>query len=546
MVDDRSTERPTRAGGRPPPAWVTLLTRFGSRSSLARRRPRSSTRGAASLRRLLPILAAGAWVLVPTASLAPAASAAPVGAADGTNLPTPWRVSSVLAGPAHTAAEPAVAVDPHDPRHLAVAGDPYLTEARVSVAVSHDGGSTWAPPIDIVPAGYAKSYDPTLLFSKDGRLTVVGGASRLGARHCQPGSAIFVAAVHDDRSVDVRLVADQHPADTYVDRPTAAIDPRSDDVYVSWTQSSGAGAECRGTPSSSYLLLAKGAASGPFTVLPGIPSSGLPAPFGAALGIDAGGVLWAAVGEHVPGRQTRLSVTSSADGGKTFATPTVLEDGGARPATIPGLGGINAPIPSLTAGGAGEVIVSWPMAGTKGAHVAVYQHHGTGWDDRSVPSAAGVTPFLSAAVVEAGGGAVLLTASVDNGSLVFEVRGGTGAWSAPERLASAPSGGYQEVGEGLGLVAASGVTAWALPVDSPASSALTVGTRESSPGSATTSTPTSGAPASGGGGGGGGGGSAGRSWTTTLAGAVLIAAVLAVVALRATRTARGRSGPRRR
>ncbi|MDQ6910345.1 MAG: glycoside hydrolase, partial [Actinomycetota bacterium] len=236
-------------------------------------------------------------------------------------------------------AEATITADPARPGHLAAAADPYLGPVRILVATSNDGGATWSEPVTILPDGFAKSYDPSLAFDASGDLLVVGGASGRGAAHCQVGSAIFLARVQA-RGTSYTLVRDGRADLAYVDRPAFAMaNQRDGQAYVTWTESSGAGAECLGVPNRSTTMLARLSRGGSVADTRPIPSSGLAAPFGSAIAVSAGRVVNVAVIERDNEGGSRLVVVRSRDGGTTLENPVVVANGPDVDPSMSGLGG---------------------------------------------------------------------------------------------------------------------------------------------------------------------------------------------------------------
>ena len=101
----------------------------------------------------------------------------PVAAAGASPVPAPVLSTehTILPVSAGAMAEPTATIDPHNPKRMAVAANPYLKPARIQISVSEDGGRNWSAAITVVPPGEKKSYDPQLGYTADGSLLVTGG-----------------------------------------------------------------------------------------------------------------------------------------------------------------------------------------------------------------------------------------------------------------------------------------------------------------------------------------------------------------------------------
>jgi hypothetical protein len=383
--------------------------------------------------------------------------------------------AALSAGPRQMA-EAAVAVDPTDEAHLVAAADPYLQPVRIVVAETRDGGASWLPPAVVVPEGFAKSYDPSVAVSGDGEMIVVGGASGVGSAHCQPGSAVFLATLRSGRS-DYQIVRDARSDGAYVDRPRFAVSPRSGRRYVTWTESSGPAANCRGMPLQSTTMFTRSRPDRSFEPARPLPGSGLPAPFGSSLAIGDSGMLAIVVAEFDPAKRQRVLLYTSRDEGATIAGPVVVGEGPPVPTRIPDLGGFVAPVPTVAISPDGRTAVAWTEGVPGDIKIRVLQSTATGaWQDISPPA---VRPEYFPAVSYDGKGRLwLLTAAVDGGAVDFQLRSHrTQEWDDPLSVGAGPAGGYVELGQFLGLTTAGHTLATAVPVDGPTGSALRVSVR---------------------------------------------------------------------
>ncbi len=391
--------------------------------------------------------------------------------------PGPSNPATVLTAGRGQMAEAVVAVDPADPSHLAAAADPYGGGVHIEVTETHDGGRTWSPPVKLVPAGSTKSYDPTPLFLQDGRLVVVGGASSAGHVYCQPASRIFVASV-TGANATFDIAQPPRPA-VYVDRPTATADSESGAVVLSWTESRGPGAECRGVPERSSVVVRQWGHEARCVDPQPLSSTGSPAAFGAGLA-QAGAAVVAAVRELGPGSRSRLTVSSSSDGGCTFGPVELLDEGPQPSATPAASGGFAVGVPSVALSPDGSTTVAWSVGSGPGVATRVLVRSGTQPEDGfrpldPPPDAAG-TELLPTLAADRQGGIWMATASATRAGLDFLLRRWAGTWAPAQTVASGAAGGYVELGEGLGLATAGPVLAALVPVDGPASSSLVLST----------------------------------------------------------------------
>ena len=393
-------------------------------------------------------------------------------------------------------AEPAIAIDSADPSHLVAAADPYLNPVRILVSESHDGGRSWDRPIEIVPPGFDKAYDPSVAVVDD-EVVVVGGASREGALHCQPGSAIFVARIRA-RRISYSLI--QSPSGSvYVDRPRMIADAGSGALFVTWTRSTGLGAECLAAPTQSSTFFARSRGDGSFASPVRLASPPSSAPFGSSIAVSSdGATVYVVVRERNPSSADRIVVTSSFDGGRTFERRDVIASAPAYPASIPGVGGFIADVPAITADGARSVTVAWSDSQGGGSTIRLARSVAGGAWRRMRPLGGSADYAFLPNVAYDGGNLWLVYAAYSSGDLSFVARRRTQRWSSVRRVASGPAGGYAEIGQSLGLAAAGGRVAIAVPVDGP-TSRLRVWTLTAA-GSATTQEPDPDLPAESGGG----------------------------------------------
>ena len=375
--------------------------------------------------------------------------------------------TALEAGPS-AMAEPAVAINARDRDHVVVAADPYLAPVRIVVRESTDGGATWSGPIDILPPGFSKSYDPSIAVLADGSVVVVGGASQEGAPQCQPGSAVFLAELGDG-SPRYSLIEPPREG-VYVDRPRMVADPESDTMFVSWTRSVGTGAECLGAPLSSSIMFTRSTGPRTFSPAVAIPSTGFPAPFGSSMTVADDGSVHVATRERGPNGRDRIAVVSSDDGGRSFSKPATIAETAAFPTSIPGLGGFTSGIPVIDAGPTGLAAV-WPSINASGSRVEVaLKPSGERWrPQRALGSNPGYEVFPTVSYDDSGR-LWLLYGRHSGSEITFNLRhrSPTG-WSSPRTISRAPASGYLEVGQFLGLSVSGERVVAAVPLDGPIS-----------------------------------------------------------------------------
>ena len=403
------------------------------------------------------------------AVLVAAVSAAPVAVAGENPVPpAPLTTErSVLPGLPGVVSEATAAIDPHDPRHMAVAANPYLDPTRIQVSVSVDAGQSWSAPITVLPPGESKSYDPQLGYAADGSLLVTGGASPDTRSGCQGSSEVFIAALQGDRlSFHVLATAS---AGALLDRPTLLATPGSvSGALVAWTASTGAGADCLLRPARSTTHVAVVTPQlGVRTevVLPPVAQ----APFGSALAIDGDGVFGLVVAGRDASSGITVGVYQSADGVSWQLGRAGTAQ--AEPDALAGLGGPVLSMPSI-AGLAHGFAVAWTdtTGGTARTHVA---RNDTGtWSQVAAPPADGTRLLPTLAVVDRT--LVLLQAGLSSTGLTYYTwqQVGTG-WVALATDAGGDATHMQELGELLGLAVgpdASRLTA--VPVTTAGGSAL--------------------------------------------------------------------------
>jgi len=378
--------------------------------------------------------------------------------------------------------EPTVAIDPHNPKRMAVAANPYLAPTRIQISVSEDGGRNWSAGMTVVPPGEKKSYDPQLGYAADGSLLVTGGASSDTRSGCQRASKIFIAALHGNQfSYHVLATAS---AGALLDRPTLLAAPdRQQLLLVAWTASPGPGAECSLRPVRSTTQVGLLTAQLDLRTLVTLPRISQ-APFGSALAISGDGVLGLAVAGRDGSDAVTVGVYQSADG--THWRFSRAGSARAEPDELAGLGGAVLSMPSI-AGLPHGFAVAWTDTTQGTARTRIARNDTGGWAQLAAPPARGTRLLPTLAVADQA--LVLIQAGLSPAGLTFYTWQQIGPlWSS---LAVDPGGSaadVQELGELLGLaISADGSRVTAVPVEVARSSALLIRTQTPPP--ATTSPP---------------------------------------------------------
>ncbi|MEU5991900.1 hypothetical protein ABZ806_23250 [Spirillospora sp. NPDC047418] len=366
-------------------------------------------------------------------------------------------------------AEPALAVDPRDPARIAVAADPYLNPTRIQVTLSSDGGRTWSKPRTVRPPGFARSFDPGLAFAADGSLLISGGAARSGPPGCLPGSVIFLARLSGGQLAYSRVAGPERGA--FLDRPSMAYDAGTGLAALSWTWSRGRKAHCRAEPAASRTMVAWRRGNGGFAQRR-LPRRD-PAVFGSSLAITARGQIIAAVAGWRTGRRQDVIVYEIEPGGRTTSTAVRA---GKRPRLLPRRGmPLNLFIPALAVRPDGVRTIGWTEAAAGGQRVRIASStDGREWRTQSGPPADGL-PMAPTAAYDQHGALLLVQGVFKHDRVDFTLwRQGGGAWSRVRGLGGAPTDGWKELGQSLGMVVRPDVWAIAVPTGDKRRSRLTV------------------------------------------------------------------------
>ena len=393
--------------------------------------------------------------------------------ATGVVLPAPSVVASVAitSGPT-SLAETSVALDPTNDQHVVVLADRYGTHTSIVMVESFDGGRSWSRQRALIPPGFTSTYDSTVRFTPTGGLVVAGGAARPASPGCNADSSVFVADLASSGEVSYRLVRSVSGLNRFTDRPALVVDQLSGRTFVSWTESAGALAACRGRPILSSTRLSYAEPGKAYSTPVQVPSSGLAAPYGSSLAVSGTGSLVVAVGEYDTSGRSRLVIAESVDGARTFGLPFVVATRPAPTRRWKWRGWVSA-VPSLASAVDGRLSVSW--VGTSGVRQSpmVFERTPTGWADVSPTTTPAGDTVLSTVRFSGDGALWLALASISGSVITFMVDRYVLAWDGPRTVTSTPAT-LRELGELVGLDATGSNLVVAVPVDAPDRSSVVV------------------------------------------------------------------------
>jgi hypothetical protein len=431
----------------------------------ANQKVRGHTRSGPWSLRLIPLLIAAPLPVSAHVSAhvsAPSPSARPM-SPPPTSAPTgpTTRTSEVLRVPAGRMAEPTAAVDPRDRRHIAVAADPYLDPTRIQVTITRDGGRTWSRRITVRPPGFDKSYDPDLAFTRSGKLLVSGGAAKRGRRFCQPGSTVFIARISGENSPVYETIAAPSPG-VYLDRPALAYDPGTDTMAVSWTQSSGPGAECRAVARHSTTWIAWGRAGDRARRIQ-VPAPAM-ASYGAELAVDPAGRFLVAVAGWDRSNRQAVSVAELDPRRGVVGERARFAAGRRPPLKVESVPTLSLSAASLAANPRGRAAITWTevRGGKTVTRIAVSLTDGQ-WQESAGPPADG-TPLAPTVAYREDDTPLVLQADLKARRIGFTLwRLVQDRWEPERRLGETDAARYPELGELLGLATGANTVVTAVP-----------------------------------------------------------------------------------
>lgn len=265
---------------------------------------------------------------------------------------------------------PALAVDPTEPRFVALAARTDSPDFGCTLHLSGDGGATWLPasPVPALPAGADKCYAPEVAFDAGGRLHYLFvGLHGLGN---QPMGAFLTTS--DDRGR--RFSTPRRLLGPHVYMVRMALDRATGRLHLTWVQ---AGEDPTGggfAPADNPLLAAFSDDGGRSVSRPvRVSDPGRTRVVGPALAVGAGDrvhVAYYDLGDDArdyqglegpvwDGTWALVSATSD-DRGRSFRAGVVVDDAIVPPERLMVV--FTAPGPALAGDAAGRVYVAWTDA----------------------------------------------------------------------------------------------------------------------------------------------------------------------------------------
>lgn len=228
--------------------------------------------------------------------------------------------------------QPNLAVDPTDPKRLAIAYQEGNRHEYCALARSQDGGRTWRSERVAgkggrfaLPETFPQCYDPFVAYGPDGTLLYQyearPGTNPLGERRVIVTAAAQGGEFEQPREADP--IGVDH-TDLYSDM---AVDPTSGRLYVSFLRfcepsvpTPDALVKC--LPSPGQLVVASSGDSGRTFSATRVTPPTIPDPSRQAIAVDAGGTVYAAFTDHFfDSGPATLRVAVSRDEAKSFGEP---------------------------------------------------------------------------------------------------------------------------------------------------------------------------------------------------------------------------------
>lgn len=344
-----------------------------------------------------------------------------------------------------------------------VAASSFVSGSAVTAWTQPNGVSGWDAGHVLIPAGFVASYDASIAAGSQGEALVVAGASGAGRPGCLTGGSVFLVAINPASGAEGApvLVDDERRLSGFDDRPAVAAGPGGA-VWAAWSHGPVAdGCQVVGqhdviqvtTSSDGGASFAPAMTLGRATKNPAFGASIVP------LNATQAFVVWT---EATPGGM--LSVVGqriTASG--TPGAPQVIATGSALPLTLPGASFYAFTVCRATVLPDGRIVVAWPamQAGRAVIVVAASDSSEQVWTTAVVSPPAG-QDLLLPAVAPAGPDQALLTYAAH-----FRSRDALGYQWAPLDLSHpgaprvgesqtlilpAQGPGFYEIGEVLSLV----------------------------------------------------------------------------------------------
>ncbi len=235
--------------------------------------------------------------------------------------------------------QPNLAVDPTDPKRLAMAYQEGNRHEYCALARSQDGGRTWSSETVVgkggrfaLPETFPQCFDPFVAYGPDGTLYYQyeprPGTNPLGERRVIVTAAPPGGDFEQPREVDP--IAVDH-TDLYSDM---AVDPASGRLYVGFLRycepsvpTPDALARC--LPDPGQLVVASSGDRGRTFTATRVTPPTIPDPSRQSVAVDAGGAVYAAFTDHFfDSGPATLRVAVSRDEGKSFGEPQSVAETG--------------------------------------------------------------------------------------------------------------------------------------------------------------------------------------------------------------------------
>ena len=344
-----------------------------------------------------------------------------------------------------------------------VAASSFVSGSAVTAWTQPNGVSGWGAGHVLIPAGFVASYDASVAAGSQGEALVVAGASSAGRPGCLTGGSVFLVAINPANGAEGApvLVDDERRLPGFDDRPAVAAGPGGA-VWAAWSHGPVAdGCQVVGqddviqvtTSSDGGASFAPAMTLGRATKNPAFGASIVP------LNATQAFVVWT---EATPGGTLSVvgqRITTSG----TPGTLQVIATGSALPLTLPGASFYAFTVCRATVLPDGRIVVAWPamQAGRAVIVVAASDSSEQVWTTTVVSPPTG-EDLLLPAVAPAGPDQALLTYAAH-----FRSHDALGYQWAPIDLSHpgaprvgesqtliipAPGPGFYEIGEVLSLV----------------------------------------------------------------------------------------------
>jgi hypothetical protein len=324
------------------------------------------------------------------------------------------------------------------------------------------GATSWQPQGEILPSGFTAGYDPSLTTLPGGGFAAVAVAATAGPNGCLPHGSVYLTTTAPGSLAFGRpALVDSHlEGGGFDDRPFVAASPNGT-LWVAWSHGQ-AGDECQIVGQTDQVQVTTSTDGGrsfasPIT-LPKLTSG--PA-FGvqvAPLGAGRAAVSWS---ELDGGNVTVVMAIVGAGG--SYTTPHAVATEPALPRVLPGATFYSFSLPSLVAldGGRGLAMAwAWWQARAAAVELAVSFDQGRRWTTTTVSPKPG-TDLLLPAVAPTGPDRLRVLFAIHSRSrdvvsyatMEAEVspQGGVTAGPSSTVLPGSPGPGFKELGEFLFL-----------------------------------------------------------------------------------------------